>query len=758
MARGEITEVVAFSSSGSGVDGATVEIRKRSNNTFATIYTTETGSTTVANPLLSVNGRIEGWLDEGSYLANVSKIGIIQPYTVSFEIVNGDTVIGSETAINAHIPATTNVHGTGVNVTSTNIGTYAPAPDLSGLATHAEVTSAVSAHEADTTNVHGIADTAVLVVTSDARLSDQRTPLNGSVTNAKVAAGAAIAYSKLALNGSVQVADLAFDPATQVELDAAVAPLATSAALTAHTSATTSVHGIADTSKLVVTNPGVVQTIQPTADVVPLVIKAKAGQTANLLALQDSTSVTVFSVASNGSFTASSDSKSSGSLTANVSTANQVQLGWSAGVTYSPSVSFGSADDTRITRTAAGELTLTANGANTTRFIVRGGASQSTNLQDWMQSGGTAVAGVDNSGNFSGPGMKVGVVGPASQSGLQASDARIYRSAAGEFTVDTSGSNPTKLIVKGTASQSTTPLFQIQNSAGAVQVTVDNTGVIDASGGVFRSQFGSTRTAGVMNYANTAGFLTAADATHDFLLTGSATTKVPLAVRGAASQTASLQEWQDSTPTVQAFIDPAGRIVSKAEVKAFNGATQLGNNKLQVLSGAYEVTGIVVSANVNTLTAQAAGNQSGTFVVKKGVSTQTQNLQEWQDDVGTPKSWITPNGAHYFGTAGSTNGAYIDGGVLNAMQGALIGTNSYVGRVTVKTLFATDPGIVVRGFASQSANLQEWQNSTPTAVTAVKPDGTVAILAAGKGIQLTSPDGTITKTLTLGNDGALNLA
>lgn len=43
---------------------------------------------------------------------------------------------------------------------------------------------------------------------NDARLSDTRTPTDGTVTNAKVAAGAGIAYSKLALTASVQFADL----------------------------------------------------------------------------------------------------------------------------------------------------------------------------------------------------------------------------------------------------------------------------------------------------------------------------------------------------------------------------------------------------------------------------------------------------------------------------------------------------------------------------------------------------------------------
>jgi hypothetical protein len=44
--------------------------------------------------------------------------------------------------------------------------------------------SAVSAHESDTTNVHGIADTSALVLTSDARLSDARTPTAHAASHA----------------------------------------------------------------------------------------------------------------------------------------------------------------------------------------------------------------------------------------------------------------------------------------------------------------------------------------------------------------------------------------------------------------------------------------------------------------------------------------------------------------------------------------------------------------------------------------------
>lgn len=63
------------------------------------------------------------------------------------------------------------------------------------------------AHIADSTGVHGISDTANLVYTSDARLSDQRTPTDGSVTTAKIADGA-ITTAKI-LDGTIALDDLA---------------------------------------------------------------------------------------------------------------------------------------------------------------------------------------------------------------------------------------------------------------------------------------------------------------------------------------------------------------------------------------------------------------------------------------------------------------------------------------------------------------------------------------------------------------------
>lgn len=52
------------------------------------------------------------------------------------------------------------------------------------------VATNLSNHESDTTSIHGISNTANLVYTNDARLTDSRTPTDNSVTSAKIANGA----------------------------------------------------------------------------------------------------------------------------------------------------------------------------------------------------------------------------------------------------------------------------------------------------------------------------------------------------------------------------------------------------------------------------------------------------------------------------------------------------------------------------------------------------------------------------------------
>ena len=88
MSRVEIPEAV-ITTAGAAVSGASVQVNVRSSGAAATVYTSATGGATVANPISTdVNGRIEGWLEEGAYDLVVSGTGITT-YTQRLEAGSG---------------------------------------------------------------------------------------------------------------------------------------------------------------------------------------------------------------------------------------------------------------------------------------------------------------------------------------------------------------------------------------------------------------------------------------------------------------------------------------------------------------------------------------------------------------------------------------------------------------------------------------------------------------------------------------------
>ncbi len=124
-------------------------------------------------------------------------------------------------------------------------------------AADSSLTTNLAAHEADTLGVHGIANTALLVTTADSRLTDTRTPGDGSVTGG-VGAGAKIAANTIvdanvapaAAIAQSKIAGLTTALADEATARAAADTAATSA-LASHAADTTAVHGIADTTALV---------------------------------------------------------------------------------------------------------------------------------------------------------------------------------------------------------------------------------------------------------------------------------------------------------------------------------------------------------------------------------------------------------------------------------------------------------------------------------------------------------------------------
>lgn len=88
MARASINEIILDTVTGRPVTNASVLVTVRNTGLAATIYTGSVGLATTPNPLLTQNGRLIGWLEEGSYALIVT--GAFAAQTINFEAVNAD--------------------------------------------------------------------------------------------------------------------------------------------------------------------------------------------------------------------------------------------------------------------------------------------------------------------------------------------------------------------------------------------------------------------------------------------------------------------------------------------------------------------------------------------------------------------------------------------------------------------------------------------------------------------------------------------
>lgn len=255
-----------------------------------------------------------------------------------------------------------------------------------------------------------------------------------------------------------------------------------------------------------------------------------------------------------------------------------------------------------------------------------------------------------------------------------------------------------------------------------------------------------------------------------------------LIVKGAASQSANLQEWQNSAGTVLASVGSSGVINANQGVATWDGVVSDGGigpvsggintgiygynaligyaggvEKFRAVankgvavgrsstgnSGAVEKLGVgewVTADDLATMMVTAGATTHKALVVQ-GYTSQTANLQEWQNSAGTVLSSISNVGAGQFasltsntlvggGTSGLTLGAANGGNypVLIQAQSATVATfRAIPGAGEAHSLFSTiqtdKPSVVVRGVASQTANLQEWQNSAGTTKAYIDASG-----------------------------------
>lgn len=212
----------------------------------------------------------------------------------------------------------------------------------------------------------------------------------------------------------------------------------------------------------------------------------------------------------------------------------------------------------------------------------------------------------------------------------------------------TASAGTVPLVTKGTLSQ-TANLFEARNSVDTVLTYINNNGAL------------------VVNPPSGGSALVAI---------AGIPTMIPAQVRGATSQTANLQEWQNSAGTPLTIISSTGTIASSGW-------------------SFYSGSDIATSSTSALIIATATGIKP---LILKGTSGQTANLQEWQNSSGSVLTEITSNG----------NVNLLDT-TTTLRVGGDVGVDS---RIHVVSTNAARRGLAIKGAASQSANLAEFQDSS----------------------------------------------
>jgi Major tropism determinant N-terminal domain len=142
----------------------------------------------------------------------------------------------------------------------------------------------------------------------------------------------------------------------------------------------------------------------------------------------------------------------------------------------------------------------------------------------------------------------------------------------------------------------------------------------------------------------------------------------------------------------------------------------------------YGITNAVVTDAANTITAASASTKP---LIIKAAASQSANLQEWQYSDGSTAALVSNTGVFWISTANLTN------------YGHSTFAGNIAGNVPVKVIAAP----------SQSASIQEWQNSSNTVLAKVDSSGNLTaasiIKSGGTSSQFLKADGSIDSTTYL---------
>jgi hypothetical protein len=225
-------------------------------------------------------------------------------------------------------------------------------------------------------------------------------------------------------------------------------------------------------------------------------------------------------------------------------------------------------------------------------------SGQSADLLQLNNSSATTLVKVDSSGNFYAPSL---------QSTTAAKATLTTNGDTGGFRIDTGAAANKGLIVKAAASQ-TGNLQEWQDSAATVLARINSSGGIQTAQ-VFTRYFS--------NNANSGAYVDTEAVSGTWSLIQRTTTAVNLIIKAVASQTADLQQWQNSGGTILARVTVAGAITSAAATAGIGYETGAGGTATQG-AGSGKSTAVTLSKVTGQVTmnnAALAANTTVSFVL-----------------------------------------------------------------------------------------------------------------------------------------------
>jgi hypothetical protein len=319
-------------------------------------------------------------------------------------------------------------------------------------------------------------------------------------------------------------------------------------------------------------------------------------------------------------------------------------------------------------------------------LIIKGAVGQNSGsaLTQWQSSTSSVLAQVTGTGRiYSSVSITAGAIS----------------TTLGTLTVINPAASTIGAVIRAAASQ-TANLLEFQNSSGTAVTFFNSSGGLTATEGVISTAYsGGKMTTGTLGYFNATTFNAAVS---------------PVVVRGAASQTANLFEWQNSNGTVLGFINSAGFL--KSNYVYVSGLVDTADN------GSY----LSLNPNGTNGSSVIATNRNAAQIpfAVKGFASQTGNLQEWQNSSGGVLLNIDSTGNLDIG-AGSSNIWKIKNQTSAVMEWQPVQGFMFL------PYGASNRPVTIKGAASQTGNLTEWQDSAGTVLSKIDSTGSLTVTGPG---------------------------